>query len=102
MKIERGEDPGLVCVKGYAGIVLRVREFQPDLTDELPNNNLWTDLRPSWGHTNNSLAAICEVFVGEAPDHWETCNPYGHFRVNVENLRRLSALELLGAQYERD
>ena len=95
MKIERGEDPGLVCVKGYPETVLRVREFQADLTSDNFTKRMISDLRYAWGPPPLPLAAICEVVVGESPNHWETCNLYGQYRVNVKNLRKATPLELL-------
>jgi len=99
MKIERYEDPGLVMVNGVSGVVLRVKEFQPDLSDYSPTNDLWNIMsHRSWGPVNNSLAAICEVVAGSPPEYWDTCNPYGHYRVSIKSLRRISPLELLALQ----
>lgn len=96
MKIERGEDLGLVCVKGYPEVVLRVKEFTPTL-DQLVRED---DLRYSWGRPfdSSTLSAVCEVISGDPPERWETCTPYGHYRVEVKDLRRLTPLEVLSLQ----
>lgn len=97
MKIKRGEDPGLVAVKGYSGIVLEVVEFQPDLSDYSDSNDLWNWYSHHPWNRRNSVAAICKVVAGDPPASWETCTPYGHYRVNVKNLRKASTLEALAA-----
>ncbi len=94
MEIERGEDPGIVSVKGYPSVLLEVKEFIPTLEQLYEQED---DLRYSWGRPVKleTLSATCKVVSGDPPNHWETCTPYGHYRVAIKDLRRVTPLELL-------
>lgn len=85
MAIETAQDAiGLRCVmKGYPGIVLRIKHVHQDLTSEEGCD----DMRPSWANAMAPAACVCEVVSGTPPEAWgEPITPFGHFRVAAKDL----------------
>jgi len=75
---------GMRCVvKGYPDVVLRIKHIHGDINAP----QMWDDLRPSWGRGPTVPAVcICEVVSGTPPGSWETCTPFGHYRVAAKDL----------------
>jgi hypothetical protein len=73
----------LATVRGYPKILLRIKHIHQDIAD--PNG--YSDLRPAYGGTMRAPAAcVCELVSGNPPQSWETCTPYGHYRVSAFDL----------------
>ena len=85
MAIETAQDAiGTLCaLKGYPGIVLKIKHVHQDIED--PEGQ--SDLRPHWGVQKAPAACVCEVVAGSAPPEWgEPCTPFGHYRFHAKDL----------------
>ena len=73
----------LATVKGYPDVVLRIKHIHGDW-----NSDEWdlSDLRCNWYPPKAPAACVCEVVKGSPPESWETCTPYGHYRVAAKDL----------------
>ena len=95
MAIETAQDAiNLRCkVKGFPGVVLRIKHVHQDLTSEEGCD----DIRPSWAAAKAPAACVCEVVYGTVPPEWEPCTPYGHYRVAAKDLiLLLEAKDMIG------
>ena len=72
----------LATVRGYPEIILRIKHVHQDIVEAQG----MTDLRSAYGSVRAPAACVCEVVSGNPPESWETCTPYGHYRVPAFDL----------------
>lgn len=84
MAIETWQDAigTIATVKGFPDVVLRIKHIHADLETGFDDD----DLRPFWGKPLPRASCVCEVVSGTPPQSWETCTPFGHYRVTAWDL----------------
>lgn len=84
-----------VSVRGYPGIVLKVRHIHGNL-QELYDTK---DFRYGWGPPPRMADCVCELVAGNPPANWERVLPWGdYYRVPAKEIRFLSPLERLALE----
>jgi hypothetical protein len=70
----------LATVRGYPDVVLKIKRIHQDLLHGEE------DLSHCYTTPKADAACVCEVVSGTPPESWETCTPFGHYRVAAKDL----------------